>query len=293
MSRRSGFTLIELLVVIAIIAVLIGLLLPAIQKVRDSAYRIQSMNNLKQIGMATQNFADTYGGKLPALTGGPTFWPNRSDSLFIGLMPFIEQGNVYAAYNRPERPIGSAFVVKLYLSPADPTLGGSQSSRGLASYGANAQVFIRTPQMPQTFSDGTSNTIIFAEHYAICGNNHYHWFNIIPDDLGRILLHRATFADNGPIVIRYNPGGEMNYHDVYPLTSWNPPTSVGSVPGLTFQVRPRISQCDPRLAQTPHSGGMLAALGDGSVHILSAGMSETTYWAAVTPAGGEVLGNDW
>ncbi|HVS36313.1 MAG TPA: H-X9-DG-CTERM domain-containing protein, partial [Gemmataceae bacterium] len=82
-------------------------------------------------------------------------------------------------------------------------------------------------------------------------------------------------------------------NDAYPIPSGNPPTPVGSIAGLTFQVAPRIADCDPRLAQTPHPSGMLVALGDGSVRTLSRGMSPTTYWAAVTPAGGEVLGADW
>jgi prepilin-type N-terminal cleavage/methylation domain-containing protein len=296
MSRRRGFTLIELLVVLAILAVLIGLLLPAIQKVREAASRLQSQNNLKQIALATQNFADNNSGKLPILIGGGRSWPSYGEagkeSLLVGLMPYIEQGNLYAAYIRPLRPRGSRFIVKPYMDPADPSLSGLRHPPfGLASYAANAQVFVSYPQMPQTFADGMSNTITFAEHYARCGNNRYHWFNTTSDDLTTSVLHRATFADNGPLVHWYNPGGL--YEDVYPLTSGNPPVSVGSVRGLTFQVRPRPSECDPRIAQSPYSGGLLAAMGDGSVRTLATGMSASTYWAAVTPAGGEVLGADW
>src|SRR5580658_9892506 len=92
--RRMGFTLIELLVVIAIIAILIGLLIPAVQKVRESAQRTQSENNLKQIGLAVNNIAsnDSTGDIPPAY--GP--WPaggTVSQNFFESLLPYIEQGN--------------------------------------------------------------------------------------------------------------------------------------------------------------------------------------------------------
>src|SRR5213078_3591002 len=100
--RSRGFTLIELLVVIAIIAILIGLLLPAVQKVREAAARAKSQNNLKQIALAVHNFNDAYQGKLPALTdlgtGAPTGWGYQS--LFFNILPYVEQDNVYRVFQK-------------------------------------------------------------------------------------------------------------------------------------------------------------------------------------------------
>lgn len=275
--------------VIAIIAALIALLLPAVAKVREVALRIQSQNNLKQIVTATHHFADNYSGKLPSLDGSGV---SAGDPLMFALLPYIEHGNYYAEVKAGLLPNSSNFTVRVYVSPADPSLPNGNNAPGLASYAANAQAFMRNADLSKHFTDGTSNTIAFGEHYAFnCAGLQFNWHAEVPiffPNLGAG-IHRATFADFDPKVSVYNPA----WDDIYPVTSGSPPVSLGSIPELTFQVRPKLADCDPRVAQTPHTGGMLVALFDGSVRILSAGMSPSTYWAAVTPAGGEVLGDDW
>ncbi len=284
--QRRGATLVEVLVVIGIIGVLVGLLLAAVQRVREVAVRAQSMNNLRQIVLATHNFADAADGCLPSIDGNRNS-PNVGRSLFVALLPYIEQGSVYSAYlSDPSGNIPS--YVKTYMSPADPTITPRAAAEGVASYASNAQVFHGSPALPRTFQDGTSTTIAFAEHYAVgCGGSTFPWSVHQANDG----LHRATFADGGPNVDKY-----ANCGDDYPVTNPGvPPTSTGAWRG-TFQVAPPSpawTNCDPRLANTPHTGGMLTAFADGGVRILAPSIAPTVYWSAVTPASGEVIPEDW
>src|SRR5262245_12601897 len=162
---RSGFTLIELLVVIAIIAILIGLLVPAVQKVRDAADRTTCFNNMKNITLATINCADTHRGRLPPGVGDyPVQDPSNSStvafgSTFFHILPYVEQKNLYMstlvdptadgwrlprggyyswhsnAYNTP---------VNIYNCPADPTANFGKGGAGnwaTTSYAYNHQIF--------------------------------------------------------------------------------------------------------------------------------------------------------
>jgi prepilin-type N-terminal cleavage/methylation domain-containing protein len=197
--RRSAFTLIELLVVIAIIAILIGLLLPAVQKVRDAAARASCMNNVKQLALSCHNYHDANGTFPPySIATGSVY-----GSAHFLLLPYIEQGNVFQQSNGISFNVRTV-PVKTFVCPTDPTAtGGVFTSQGInyagnstavgrtsvngipygaASYAINGQVVeagmtnghpTRGAYTMTAINDGTSNTLLFAERMAFCAGPNY------------------------------------------------------------------------------------------------------------------------
>jgi prepilin-type N-terminal cleavage/methylation domain-containing protein len=287
--KRRGFTLVELLVVIAIIAVLIGLLVPAVQKVRESAARTQSQNNLKQIALATHTFNDTMHYLPPTVGWKPTANAQNSISgtAFFYLLPFLEQTALWqASYIGSWQWTGSGWQV-IYHYQADATWNSVQIFQGpndpsltyegpYTSYLINQQVFDGSRKI-QTIRDGTSNTILYAEGYANCYGN--------PSYSGGYSYNRqGQWNITSDYVYSYDWGG-------WGYTNTGP--SFGIIPSLTFQDTPTLSNCDPHQPQSLASGSIQVALGDGSVRGVMPAISFPTWRAVLTPSSGDTPGSDW
>jgi prepilin-type N-terminal cleavage/methylation domain-containing protein len=319
--RWCAFTLIELLVVIAIIAVLIGLLVPAVQKVREAAARLESANNLKQIGLATHSFNDANNYLPPDVGWHPTANTQGGidgTALFY-LLPYVEQDNLYKAAYGPDQQYGynngtwgygpvpgspSAYRadkyskddqsnsgtvsanVQTYRGPMDisDTYDNSSSGYGNTSYMINSEVFDGRRTIQQ-ISDGSSNTVLYAEGYTNCYGTGYVYSNGAYNYYSRS-GYWTTVAESVS-------SQSYTWGTTYNFTYAGPTFKVDRTgQNRTFQIKPTTSTCDPAVPQGM-SSVLLTGLGDGSVKSVSSGISYATWAGALTPAGGEVLGNDW
>jgi prepilin-type N-terminal cleavage/methylation domain-containing protein/prepilin-type processing-associated H-X9-DG protein len=305
--KRQGFTLIELLVVIAIIGVLIALLLPAVQKVRDAAARTQCANNLKQISLAAFSY-EVINKKFPSginvpsvplyaqLQFGPAPNPNQYISWPEALFPFMEQGNLYGQLNLNSDQYANvstttnspgATPVPLLVCPSDtlpspPVVQGYDGLYfGMSSYGGCAGTvstywtnvtkdgvfYVNSNTRIANITDGTSNTLFFAERY--------HWDP------------NWTFASGGgEDITTYGGWAWTNIYAGEDLT-------LGTEVPINWLIpagQQGYGVTDPRLNAigSGHTGGANAALADGSVRFLTNATPAQLLTALGTCAGGEV-----
>jgi len=316
---RGGFTLIELLVVIAIIAVLIGLLLPAVQKVRDAAARTQCQNNLKNIGLAAIGYSTQFKGKLPPLTSAKDTSPVAgayNGSIHYTLLPFLEAEAVFnggltafpLAATATTPPAVASQTLPFYSCPSDRTLSdGFPKNRtqdyAATSYYANyalfGQVQSNSGDLPGykagDIPDGSSNTIMFVCNYG----------GRTGDEAGLWALPGAAFSGITPLGA-YNDGKTATTPQTYKynaffgfapyktgragatgMTGWNSLSVSSPAPtDASFLAFPAVT--------SNHSQNVQTVMADGHVHTTGTGVGLTGTWAnAITPDDRTALGAEW
>jgi prepilin-type N-terminal cleavage/methylation domain-containing protein len=293
-STRNGFTITELLVVIAIIAVLIALFLPATRRVRDGGARTQINNNLKQLALGVHSYHDVH-KQFPPATGtvftSETVSGSQGNSLSLSihLLPYVEQFPLFKQYAAGETV--KPAQIPPYTAPLDIS---TSDFIGVQNFAGNVRVFTDigvktsfdspvtgldafhgscTTKLKDTFTDGTSNTIMFATRFA----NHD---TMSSQGVVNCSAYDALLgADNSA------------FFGVIPMKGAPSQTSTGG-----WQIAPTLSQANCQFGAVAHSfgiSGLQVVLADASARVIYPTMTASTWNSVLQPNDGNALGTDW